>query len=142
LGSDCPFFIYNKPCFASGRGEHLLPINIDLSSFKIVLVNPSIHIDTFLAFSGTMPKHPVKSIKEIILQPMKTWKQELINDFEISVFKSYPEIKKIKETLYERGALYVSLTGSGSTVYGIFNNTDFINTDFPISYFSRIIDLR
>ncbi len=142
LGSDCPFFIINKPCFASGRGEHLLPVNIDLSSFKIILVNPSIHINKSLAFSETMPKQPIKSIKEIILQPIKTWERELINDFEISVFKNYPEIKKIKETLYEQGALYASLTGSGSTVYGLFNNTAFINTDFAIGCFSRIIDLK
>lgn len=142
LGSDCPFFIINKPCFASGRGEHLLPINIDLSSFKIILVNPSIHINTSVAFSETIPKQRIKSVREIILQPIKTWKRELINDFEISVFKNYPEIKKIKETLYDQGALYASLSGSGSTVYGLFKKTDFINTDFPISYFSRIIDLK
>ncbi len=142
LGSDCPFFIFNKPCFASGRGEHLLPINIDLSSFKIILVNPLIPINTSLAYSEIIPKRPIKSIKEIILQPIKTWKQELINDFEIPVFKNYPMIKKIKETLYEQGALYASLSGSGSTVYGIFNSTAFINTDFPINYFSRIIDLK
>ena len=142
LGSDCPFFIVNKPCFASGRGEYLLPININLSPFKIILVNPSIHIDTSHAFSGIMPKLPIKSVKEIILQPITTWKQELINDFEIPVFENYPEIKKIKETLYEQGALYASLTGSGSTVYGLFNNTAFINTDFPVSYSIRIIDLK
>ena len=142
LGSDCPFFIFNKPCFASGRGEHLSPINIDLSSFKIILVNPSVHIDTSQAFSGIMPKLPIKSVKEIILQPITTWKQELINDFEIPVFENYPEIKKIKETLYEQGALYASLTGSGSTVYGLFNNIAFINTDFPVSYSIRIIDLK
>ena len=95
-----------------------------------------------MAFLETVPKQPIKSIREIILQPIKTWKQELINDFEISVFKNYSEIKEIKETLYDQGALYASLSGSGSTVYGLFKKTDFINTDFPISYFSRIIDLK
>ncbi len=141
LGSDCPFFIINKSCFASGRGERLELINIDLSSFKAVLVNPSIQIDTSLAYSETIPNKPVKSIKEIMLQPVKTWKLELINDFEISVFKKYPEIKKISQTLYEQGAVYASLSGSGSTVYGLFNKIDFFKVNFPSAYFTQVIDL-
>lgn len=142
LGSDCPFFLFNKPSFATGRGEQLEPVNLDLSRHKIMLVNPGIHVDTSWAFSEIEPATPKKSVKEIIAQPIKTWKQQLINDFEMPVFKAYPEIKRIKDILYERGALYASLSGSGSTVYGIFNKTDFINTEFPNEYFTRVINLK
>lgn len=122
LGSDCPFFIINKPCFAAGRGEILEEINISLSTYKIVLVNPGIHVNTGWAFAQLTPATPLKSIKEIINQPITTWKQELKNDFEKPVFEKYPAIKKIKETMYVQGALYAAMSGSGSTVYGIFNN--------------------
>jgi 4-diphosphocytidyl-2-C-methyl-D-erythritol kinase len=121
LGSDCPYFIINKPCFATGRGELLQTINLDLSAFKIVIVNPGIHISTATAFTTIKPAAPSKSIQEIINQPIETWKQELKNDFEEPVFIQHPEIKTLKETMYSHGAIYASMSGSGSTVYGIFS---------------------
>ena len=142
IGSDCPFFLFNKPSFATGRGEHLELVSLDLSEYKIMLVNPNIHIDTSWAFSNIEPVKPKRSLKEIIIQPIKTWKQQLINDFEAPVSKIYPEIKRIKDILYERGAVYASLSGSGSTVYGIFNNTVSINAEFPTEYFARVINLK
>ena len=142
LGSDCPFFLRNDPCFASGRGEILLPVDIKISHCKIILVNPGIHIDTSWAFGEIKPAVPQKSAREIIAQPVETWKDELINDFEKPVFEHYPEIKKIKEDLYKSGALYAGLSGSGSTVYGIFNRTSAIKAEIPGTYFTRIIILK
>ncbi len=121
LGSDCPFFILNEPSFAEGRGEKLSPIKLDLSTYRFLIINPGIHINTGWAFSQIQPKQPTKSIKQIIIQPIETWKGELVNDFEKAVFENHPEIKVIKENLYAHGAVYASMTGSGSTVFGIFN---------------------
>ena len=135
LGSDCPFFIINKPCFATSRGEVLEEINLDLSAFNFVMVNPNIHINTGWAFNNITPALPKKSIKEIIQQPINTWKNELLNDFEKPVFEQYPEIKNIKETLYEQGALYASMSGTGSTVFGIFEKQVSIKNNFQESYF-------
>lgn len=120
LGSDCPFFIINQPCYASSRGEIMEKVSIDLSKYAFLVINPGIHISTSWAFSNIAAQIPVKSIKEIIHQPVSTWKSELINDFEEPVMKKYPKIKHIKDQLYNQGALYVSMTGSGSTLYGIF----------------------
>lgn len=134
LGSDCPFFIINKPCFATGRGENLSQVDADLSAYKIILVNPGIHISTKEAFSNLTLKMPQKSILQIISQPISTWKDELVNDFEINVFKLFPQIKEIKNKLYNAGAIYASMTGSGSTVYGIFEANAEINPSFPENY--------
>ena len=123
LGSDCPFFINNKPAFAQGRGEKLEELTLDLSSYKIILINPDIHINTGWAFSQITPAPPKKNIKEIIQQPVETWQTELKNDFETAVFTAHPEIKEIKEALYQQGAVYASMSGSGSTVFGIFRNS-------------------
>lgn len=120
LGSDCPFFIINKPCFATGRGEVLEEIKVDLSEYKIVLINPGIHVNTGWAFSNITPALPKKSVKEIVQQPIETWKDELKNDFEVPVFAAHPQIKEIKESLYQQGAMYAAMSGSGSTVFGIF----------------------
>lgn len=133
LGSDCPFFILNKPCVATGRGEILEPINLNLPGYKFVLVNPGIHISTSWAFSQITPALPRRSIKEIIQHPIETWKNELTNDFEIPVFKNYPEIKEIKDSLYKSGAVYTALSGSGSTVFGIFKkNQRLLSLFLPI----------
>jgi 4-diphosphocytidyl-2-C-methyl-D-erythritol kinase len=126
LGSDCAFFILNKTCHASGRGEILSPIELDLSKYKFVLVNPNIHVNTGWAFSqlsghSKLPDNcENKSIKKIIQQPITTWKENLQNDFEKVVFEKHPSIKSIKETLYQQGAVYAAMSGSGSTVFGIF----------------------
>ncbi|HVV06244.1 MAG TPA: 4-(cytidine 5'-diphospho)-2-C-methyl-D-erythritol kinase [Puia sp.] len=120
LGSDCPFFILNKPCLGGGRGEELQPIDLDLSSYRLALVNPGVHIGTAWAFSQVTPSDKGGSIKDIIKEPVSAWKDQLINDFEAPVLRSYPELKKIKETLYEAGAIFASMTGSGSSFFGIF----------------------
>lgn len=120
LGSDCPFFILNKPCLGGGRGEELLPIDLDLSSYKMALVSPGVHIGTAWAFSQITPSDKGKSIKDIIKEPVSAWKGQLVNDFEAPVLHAYPELKKIKETLYDAGAIFASMTGSGSSFFGIF----------------------
>jgi 4-diphosphocytidyl-2-C-methyl-D-erythritol kinase len=135
LGSDCPFFIYNKPCFAIGRGEIIEPVTINLLAYKFLLVNPGIHITTSRAFSQLTPTAPSISIKEIIQEPISTWRTTLKNDFEESVFSNYPERKKIKDSLYHSGAIYAAMSGSGSTVYGIFEKNEKTNHTFPSNYF-------
>ncbi len=120
LGSDCPFFIVNKPCWATGRGEKMEEISLDLSAYQFVIVHPHIHVSTAAAFSQITAHIPDQSIKDIIQQPIETWKDSLFNDFEKGLSKQYPAISEIKNTLYSEGALYASMTGSGSAVYGIF----------------------
>lgn len=134
LGSDCPFFIINKPCFASGRGENLQPLNVDLSMYKMVLVNPCIHVSTAEAFSTLAPKEPAQSLQHVIQQPISTWRQALTNHFEEPIFKVHPAIKEIKEELYSKGAIYASMSGSGSTVYGLFIEDVEVNFSFPSHY--------
>jgi 4-diphosphocytidyl-2-C-methyl-D-erythritol kinase len=137
LGSDCPFFIINKSCFATGRGELMEPVSIDFTGYKFVLVNPAITVHTAKAFSQVTPALPAASIKDIIRQPISTWKEMLRNDFEDSVFKQYPEINKIKVELLKAGAVYASMSGSGSTVYSIFEKEMKVNLSFPAHYFVR-----
>lgn len=120
LGSDCPFFVKNKPCFAQQRGEVLEEINVDLKGYHLMLINPGIHINTGWAFSQLTLTSNKKSLKEIITKPVETWKDNLQNDFETPVFLSYPDIKNIKQNLYNMGAVYASMSGSGSSVFGIF----------------------
>ncbi len=120
LGSDCPFFMYNQPCFAKGRGEKTEPIALDLSGWQFLLVHPGIHISTGWAFSQITPQQPLRNAAGIIREPVEDWKDVLLNDFEIPVFEKYPAIRLIKEKLYETGAAYASMTGSGSTVFGMF----------------------
>ncbi|MDB5221486.1 MAG: 4-(cytidine 5-diphospho)-2-C-methyl-D-erythritol kinase [Chitinophagaceae bacterium] len=141
LGSDGPFFILNKPCFATGRGEILQPINIDLTNYKLLLVNPGIHINTKWAFTKITPQQPKASIKEIITQPLETWKDKLQNDFEVPVFAEYPEIEKLKNDLYMQGALYASMSGSGSTIFGIFSKEANIQSTQNDKYFYKVIDI-
>lgn len=139
LGSDCPFFIINQPCFASSRGEVLEKLSVNLSAYKFMIVNPGIHISTAWAFAQILAQQPKQSIKDIIQKPVSEWKDLLQNDFEYAVMKEYPAIGQIKETLYHAGAAYVSMTGSGSTVYGIFEKEREIKTDFPSAYFTQIL---
>ena len=139
LGSDCPFFILNKPCFATGRGEILEQTKLDLSEYKFLIVKPPIHINTAWAFSTIEPLKPAKSIKQIIQQSITTWKAELKNDFEKPVFENYPEIKNIKDKLYDVGAIYASMSGSGSAVYGIFKKEHNISISFPDNYFANTL---
>lgn len=121
LGSDCPFFIKNTPVHATGRGEIMQPTSVDLSNKKIVLVLPGIHISTALAFKDCPIHDDIQPCNEITAQPIETWKENLVNDFEQTVFSAYPELNTIKEQLYASGAIYASMTGTGSTIYGIFD---------------------
>jgi 4-diphosphocytidyl-2-C-methyl-D-erythritol kinase len=139
LGSDCPFFIKNKACYANGRGEKLEEIKLDLSHYKIVVTNPQIHIHTGKTFSKITPSNQRTSIKEIIKQPIENWKGFLKNDFEEVVFAEHPEIKTIKEKLYGYGAVYASMSGSGSSVYGLFEKNTQLQFDFPEHYLIKQI---
>ncbi len=135
LGSDCPFFIINKPCFATGRGEIMQPISLDLSAYQLIIVNPKIHIGTGWAFRNITPQTPKKSVQIIIKQPIETWKEELVNDFQIPAINQHKEIGFIINTLYQQGAFYSAMTGSGSTVFGLFAKEIVPQLAFPEHYF-------
>ena len=139
LGSDCPFFIKNTPCYATGRGEKMESLSLDLSSYKFVIVNPGIHINTGWAFSQIAPSAERRSIKDIIQQPIEEWKNQLTNDFEIAVGKLHPAVIEIKSLLYRHGAVYASMTGSGSTVYGLFHKEAELTLSLPAHYFVKNI---
>jgi len=131
LGSDCSFFISNKPVFAEGKGDQFESLNLSLSNYHIALVYPNIHINTAKAYSGVTPRKPLRSLENDILNlPIEQWKEFIHNDFEDSVFPQYPEIKKIKGKLYSLGAVYASMSGSGSAVYGIFKNEPKVKKKF------------
>ena len=122
LGSDCPFFIRNEPKFCFGKGTQFEDVELSLKGRFLIMINPEIHISTQEAYAGITPRKPKIPIKEIIQLPINEWRNVLANDFEAPIVIKYPEIKKIKDTLYQNGALYASMTGSGSTVYGIFES--------------------
>jgi 4-diphosphocytidyl-2-C-methyl-D-erythritol kinase len=131
LGADCAFFIQNKPVFASGIGNIFENINLSLKGYYIVLVKPDIFVSTKDAFAHITPMRPSQSLKEIICMPVETWRATMKNDFEESVFKKYPEIAAIKDKLYDMGAIYASMSGSGSSVFGIFREqVEFIDEIF------------
>jgi 4-diphosphocytidyl-2-C-methyl-D-erythritol kinase len=123
LGSDCPFFLQAGPCFAGGRGEILEPINLDLSGYSIMLVYPEIHIKTSAAFSGIQPAKPSHDLRKCIGRPILEWRKTIFNVFETGVFHAYPSLRTIRDQLYAAGALYAAMTGSGSTIYGIFEKS-------------------
>ncbi|MCC8155474.1 MAG: 4-(cytidine 5'-diphospho)-2-C-methyl-D-erythritol kinase [Tannerellaceae bacterium] len=120
LGADCPFFIRNKPVFASGTGNIFEPVDLSLTGYHICLIKPDIKVSTPEAYSMITPGTPVHSIKDIVKLPVEEWKDKLINDFEAVVFRKHPEIKQIKEQLYDAGAVYACMSGSGSSVFGLF----------------------
>ncbi|MEM6643079.1 MAG: 4-(cytidine 5'-diphospho)-2-C-methyl-D-erythritol kinase [Bacteroidota bacterium] len=128
LGSDCPFFIRNQAALAKGKGEFLTPIDLNLTGYYLGIKNPGIHISTAEAYAGVLPKLPKQLCEDILNAPVNNWKNLLTNDFEQSVFKNHPEIEAIKGAMYSAGAIYASMTGSGSTVFGIFANK--INDDW------------
>jgi len=122
IGADCPFFIKNRPVFATGTGNIFSETELSLQGKYLVLIKPNIHVSTPLAYSMVTPRKPIKSLTEICRQPIETWQKEMINDFEATVFNSFPEIAKIKQSLLDSGAVYAAMSGSGSSVFGIFNN--------------------
>lgn len=121
-GSDCPFFLDPKPSFATGRGEILKPVNTLPEGYRLLILNPGISISTKEAYFNSKPSKSEISLEELYKQDISDWKKLIVNDFEDYVFKVYPEIQDLKKALYHMGALYCSMTGSGSTVYGIFND--------------------
>ena len=121
LGSDCAFFIRNRPSFGSGRGEIVESINLNLTDYSMVLVNPFIPISTGWAYTKINPSGRPSGLKQLIELPLREWKDKIGNDFEEPVFRTYPLLKRIKDRFYEKGAIYASMSGSGSALYGIFN---------------------
>lgn len=138
LGSDCPFFILNTPCLGGGRGERLEQTDVDLGAYRFVLVDPGIHISTAQAFSLITPRETGMPLAEIIRQPVAAWRDQLVNDFEGPLFQLHPRLREIKDILYSEGALYASLTGSGSSFYGIFHRTH-TPAALPLSWNYRIL---
>ncbi|HEX8516238.1 MAG TPA: 4-(cytidine 5'-diphospho)-2-C-methyl-D-erythritol kinase [Bacteroidia bacterium] len=131
LGSDCSFFISNKPAFAEGKGDEYESVSVNLKGYYIVLVYPNIHVNTAKAYSGVKPKTPARSLEDDIQNlAIDDWKECIQNDFEDSIFPQFPAIKKIKEQLYEAGAVYASMSGSGSTLYGIFQGKTNLKNQF------------
>lgn len=122
LGADCPFFIENKPCFASGVGEILSPIELNLKGYKILIVKPDVHVSTADAFAGITPRKPDFDLRFLPFLPVEDWKNKVVNDFETTVFEKHPLLSEIKQNLYEAGAVYASMSGSGSAIYGIFKD--------------------
>lgn len=120
LGADCPFFIRNSPVYATGIGDQFTDLDIDLSGYFIVLVKPDIHVSTADAYRGIKPLKTGTSLKDLISLPITEWKGNLRNDFEASVFVKFPEIGILKDQLYAAGAIFASMSGSGSSVFGIF----------------------
>ena len=110
----------SAPCFATGRGETLEPVILDLSRYSIILIHPETRVKTAWAFSKIKTGSPKYDLKESILQPIQNWQKTILNDFETPVFAAFPSLQKIKEQLYTAGALYSAMTGSGSTIFGIF----------------------
>ena len=120
LGSDVPFFIENKPVYATGRGEIMSPLPFFLTDHEIRIKKPDFSVSTKEAYAGITPQMPEVELPKAIMRPMKEWKELIHNDFEDSIFQKYPSLKTLKQKFYEEGALYSSMTGSGTAVYGIF----------------------
>ena len=121
LGADCAFFIEGKPVFAYGKGDHFKPLQLDLSAYNIVLVMPPAHVSTGEAYRGVRPEQVKQSLQELIALPIAEWRQYIKNDFETSVFKNHPAIRGVKAALYDAGAIYAGMSGSGASVFGIFD---------------------
>lgn len=138
LGSDCPFFIQNKPTFAEGRGEIFSPVELSLKGYWILLVKPDVAISTPEAYRGTTPCKRAKKLIEEIPANISLWENCIENDFEKSIFVNHPEIAKIKDRMYELGATYASMSGSGATVYGIFENEIEVPKDLPVVWFGQL----
>ena len=132
LGADCAFFIESRACYAEGIGERLQPIDLDLSGWHIGVVRPDIPVPTKEAFSRIHPHYPALNCRDVVKQPVETWRDRLTNDFEESVFALHPEIGAVKEQLYKMGATYAAMSGSGSALFGLFKDEpDALRQTFP-----------
>lgn len=132
FGADCAFFVRNRPAYATGIGDVLTPIPLSLKGKHIVLVKPDVFVSTKEAYAHVTPKPAQTPLAEAIKRPIETWKDTVVNDFELSVFPNHPELAAIKQTLYDMGALYAAMSGSGSTLFGIF--------DRPVEEASKVFD--
>ncbi len=121
-GADCAFFVRQRAAYATGIGDRLSPIDLSLRGLAIILVKPPVSVSTREAYAGVSPQQPEVDLREALSRPVETWRDCVINDFEASVFPKHPEIAAIKDTLYDMGALYAAMSGSGSTVYGLFHH--------------------
>lgn len=131
LGADCPFFCRNTPVFAAGTGNLFSDVNFSLKGYFLAVVKPQVGVSTKEAFGGIVPAQPLCSVKDIIEgQPVSEWKEVLRNDFEETVFPLYPQLAEIKQALYDAGAVYASMSGSGSSLFGIFEQTPDVKTLF------------
>lgn len=140
LGSDCPFFIYNKPQFAQGRGEILEQVDLDLSAYSLQLICPNVHISTAMAFSGIQPKSSPIDLRTIATLPIQDWKELIRNDFEPTIFKSNSEMASIKNQLYTAGAIYAAMSGSGSTIFGLFEKGKMATIQSSLTFESHYIE--
>ena len=138
LGSDCPFFIRNTPQFAMGRGEQMEPVMVDISGYSIQLICPEVHVSTAKAFKMLQPKPAGFDLREVPRLAIKDWKDKISNDFEGPVFREHPGLSDIKDQLYGQGALFASMSGSGSAIYGIFpyGQKATVKTDIPFEEFN------
>lgn len=128
LGADCPFFVYNRPMVATGIGDRLSPVDVDLEGKTLLLVKPPVGVDTRTAYSRVVPRRPDVNLTDIIGGPVQSWDGLLVNDFEPSVFAALPQLWLIKARLMDAGAQYAAMSGSGSTVFGIFDNDNLAET--------------
>ena len=132
LGADCAFFILSRPCYAEGIGEKLQPIDLSLNGYFLAVVRPDIPVSTKEAFSRIHPHYPAQNCRETVMQSVETWRDTLVNDFEESVFALHPEIGNIKQQLYDMGATYAAMTGSGSALFGLFKECpETLSQTFP-----------
>ena len=122
LGADCPFFVNPRPLYAEGIGDVFTPIALDLSGWYLMLVKPEVHVSTREAYAGVHPHQPAYSLLDVVKQPVGAWASRMVNDFEESIFFNHPLLSEIKEELYRQGAAYASMSGSGSTIFGLFRS--------------------
>jgi 4-diphosphocytidyl-2-C-methyl-D-erythritol kinase len=136
LGADCAFFVKNKATYAEGVGDEFTDVEFSLAGKFLVLVYPNIHVSTPIAYKHVVPTKPKYNIKEILRLPIEAWKDKLENNFEASVFKEYPLIETIKNTLYNQGAQYASMSGSGSSIFGIYDTEPQITFDENVQFWT------
>ena len=130
LGADCAFCMEAVPAYAEGIGERLTPIPLDLNGYRMVVVKPQVAVSTREAFSGIKVKRPAKNCRDIVMQPIDTWQEELVNDFEDSIFPQHPELAAIKQRLYALGARYAAMSGSGSALFAFFDEAPRLDDEF------------
>lgn len=141
LGADCPFFVYNRPVAARGIGDVFEAVDVDLSGMTAVVVKPDVYVSTAEAYRGVVPRIPEMDVVEIVRHPVGEWKGVLENDFEAHVFGLYPRLQEIKQSLYDSGAVYASMSGSGSAIYGLFGSDIMAETFVSRSREKRIFKM-